>query len=178
MVLTETDPMLGTGRPAPDGADEFEALLRLADARLRRYARGIVGPSSVDDVLQDAYVRAFRSYDRFRGDAQFTTWMFRIVHNTCLNHLRRVRPFDELDDETTSGADVGPTDGVIERIDFERAFDTLPRPQREAVMLVLLEGYTYDIAAEILGTRRGTVASRVNRGRKALLNSLTQKGEA
>ncbi len=170
--------MLDAGRSAPGGVDEFEALLRAADSRLRRYARGVVGPSSVDDVLQDAYIRAFQSYDRFRGDAQFATWMFRIVHNTCLNHLRKVRPVDELDDETSSDATAGQTDGVAERIDFERAFDTLPRQQREAVMLVLLEGYTYDIAAEILGTRRGTVASRVNRGRQALVRSLADKGDA
>jgi RNA polymerase sigma-70 factor, ECF subfamily len=154
---------------AATDSDAFVALLREYDGRLRALAaRLLVGlPDLVDDVLQDAYVSAFRALPRFRGDADMGTWLYRITYNACVDELRRARrrpaPMDVHGHERPSGDDfearVSTNDLAL------RALATLSMDQRAAVVLVDGEGVGFDTAAETLGVPRGTVASRVSRAR-------------
>jgi RNA polymerase sigma factor (sigma-70 family) len=129
------------------------------------------------DALQDAFVSAFRRADSFRGDAQFTTWMHRIVVNACLDRIRRrkTRPTEPLPDNEDRMEELGeqpdrdPATTVEERSAVLHALRTLPEPQRSAIVLVDMEGYPVEEAARILGCAVGTIKSRCARGRAKLL---------
>jgi RNA polymerase sigma factor (sigma-70 family) len=129
------------------------------------------------DALQDAFVSAFRRAESFRGDAAFTTWMHRIVVNACLDRVRRrkARPAEPLPEDEDRMEELGQTlDGdpaaVIEqRSAVLRALRTLPDPQRAAIVLVDMEGYSVEEAARMLGCATGTIKSRCARGRAKLL---------
>jgi RNA polymerase sigma-70 factor (ECF subfamily) len=129
------------------------------------------------DALQDAFVSAFRRAESFRGDAAFTTWMHRIVVNACLDRVRRrrARPAEALPEdedrmaELGQAVDVDPAATVEDRSVVLQALRTLPDPQRNAIVLVDMEGYPVEEAAKILGCAVGTIKSRCARGRAKLL---------
>jgi RNA polymerase sigma-70 factor (ECF subfamily) len=152
-------------------ADAFVALVREHDPRLRRLAgRLLHDRSRVDDVLQEAYVRAYRALGSFRGDAALGTWLHRIAYNCCVDELRRARRQPQLlrepPERVAAGSGPGRRVGVQEAV--RGALAELPLEQRAAVLLVDGNELDYDAAAEVLGVPRGTVASRVARGRDAL----------
>jgi RNA polymerase sigma-70 factor, ECF subfamily len=154
-------------------ADGFVELVARSDRRHRRLAFRLLGDRDrMDDVLQEAYVRAFRALPSFRGDASLDTWLYRIVYNACIDDLRRRRPSDELPledrDERCGPAPAPPDD----RLDLAAALAALPVELRAVVLLVDAEGLSYAEAAEILGAPAGTVASRLNRARTLLRAAL------
>ncbi len=134
-------------------------------------------PDEAADALQDALLKAHRSAASFRGDAQVTTWLHRIVVNACLDRMRRARsrptvPLPEHD----SAHPVEPSDPLGRRElawEIDRALRTLPDEQRAALVLIDVEGYSVDEAAELLGIPTGTVKSRCARGRAKLVPLLT-----
>jgi RNA polymerase sigma-70 factor, ECF subfamily len=152
-------------------------------------------PEEAADALQDAMVAAFRRAESYRGDAAVTTWLHRIVVNACLDRLRRRRvrladplPEDDPDrwDETAGGqlttpASRGAVDPADLAIEHERrsavlaALGSLPAEQRAALVLVDMEGYSVDEAAQVLECAPGTVKSRCSRGRAKLLPLLTDQ---
>jgi RNA polymerase sigma-70 factor (ECF subfamily) len=154
-------------------ADTFVQLLREFDLRHRRLAFRLLGDRErMEDVLQDAYTRAFRALPGFRGRAALHTWLYRIVYNACLDELRRsgTRREVSLDEWRERGSD--RTDRVEERLDLEAALAALPVELRAVVLLVDADELSYDEAAEVLGIPAGTVASRLSRARDALKGAL------
>jgi RNA polymerase sigma-70 factor (ECF subfamily) len=135
----------------------------------------------MDDVMQEAYVRAFRSLHGFRRDAEVGTWLYRIVTNACIDELRRggrrPQPVD-VTEHAWARADTGPgPDRVVGAADAVlRALRTLPDDQRATVVLVDGEGVDNVTAARILGVAPGTVASRLSRARAALRRELGEEG--
>ncbi len=137
-------------------------------------------PEEASDALQDALISAFRRADQFRGDSAVTTWLHRIVVNASLDRLRRkaVRRTLPLpdDNENTPGATVAdPLDAIDRRetqIVVTAALAELPPDQREAVLLVDVEGWSVEEAAAMLGCPAGTVKSRCFRGRAKLAKRL------
>jgi RNA polymerase sigma-70 factor (ECF subfamily) len=136
------------------------------------------------DALQDAMLSAFRRAADFRGDSAVTTWLHRIVVNACLDRLRRraARPATYTGDgnaldglAAASGSRSGSADGAdpaavtATRLDVEAALHSLPPPQRAALVLVDMLGFSVADAAEILGVSPGTVKSRCARSRARLL---------
>jgi RNA polymerase sigma-70 factor, ECF subfamily len=129
------------------------------------------------DALQDALVSAFRRADSFRGDAAVTTWMHRIVVNACLDRVRRrkARPADPLPEDEDRMVELGetldedPAARIEQRSAVLAALRTLPEPQRAALVLVDMEGYSVEEAARILECAEGTIKSRCARGRAKLL---------
>ena len=129
------------------------------------------------DALQDAFVSAFRRAESFRGDAAFTTWMHRIVVNACLDRVRRrkARPADPLPDDEDRMEELGetldedPATAIEQRSSILEALRTLPDPQRAAIVLVDMEGYSVEEAARVLDCAVGTIKSRCARGRAKLL---------
>ena len=146
--------------------------------------RTMGNPDDAADGLQDGMVAAFRRAASFRGEAQVTTWLHRVVVNACLDRLRamKVRRADALPDDLEEyggrGALVSATDGSSDPADLsvqgERrrlvldALMTLPAEQRASLVLVDMEGYSVAEAAAILGCAVGTVKSRCSRGRGRL----------
>ena len=137
---------------------------------------------ATDDVLQDAYLKAFRAISSFRGDAAFSTWLYRIVYTTCIDHVRsrqtaaKHRADADVDSaalRATGGVDVAEM--VVRRGELQTALAALSPDHYAAVILVDGEGYSYDEVADVLGISPGTVASRLSRARSSLRQSLGAK---
>ncbi len=164
--------------------DAFGEIVRRHRDRLWAVAlRTTCDAEEAADALQDALLSAFRRAETFRGDAQVTTWLHRIVVNACLDRLRRrgARPTDPLPEDEDraallgqgSGADSSPE--VSERrADVMAALSQINEDQRAALVLVDMEGYSVDEAAAILDCAPGTVKSRCSRGRLKLAPLLAQ----
>ena len=135
--------------------------------------RTTADPEDAADALQDALISAFRRADQFRGDSAVTTWLHRIVVNACLDRLRRraVRPVRPLPEHDEPGTPVDERDLISQRedqLEIAQALAQLPDEQREAILLVDVEGWSVEEAAEQLGCPTGTVKSRCARGRAKL----------
>jgi RNA polymerase sigma-70 factor (ECF subfamily) len=159
---------------------EFTALVRRCDDRLRGLAYKLLAGDAhrMDDVLQDAYLRAFARFGTFRGEAEASSWLYRIAYNACIDELRwRQRqpvPMDVVGWE--HGRVVpGPDDAVGAADATVRALAALPLDQRATLVLVDGEGFDYRSAAELLGVAPGTVASRLSRAR-ATMRRLIEEG--
>jgi RNA polymerase sigma-70 factor (ECF subfamily) len=143
-------------------------------------------PEDAADALQDAYIAAFRRADSYRGDAQVTTWLHRVVVNACLDRLRAMRaretaPLpDDLDRWSRLGTTMtrDPVEIKEQRSMVAAALGTLNADQRAALVLVDMEGYSVEETAEILGCPPGTVKSRCARGRARLLPLLRDLKQA
>ncbi|SDS73450.1 RNA polymerase sigma factor SigM [Microlunatus soli] len=140
--------------------------------------RTMRNPEEAADALQEAYISAFRRAASFRGDAQVTTWLHRVVVNSCLDRIRRnkVRAAEPLPEDPDRAEElattVDTTDQVLEgeqRADIVTALGTLNADQRAALVLVDMEGYSVEEAAGMLGCATGTVKSRCARGRAKLV---------
>jgi RNA polymerase sigma-70 factor (ECF subfamily) len=154
--------------------DELTALL----PRLRRFAHGLCrSTADADDLTQMTIERALRARAQWQPGTRLDSWLYKIMRNQWIDTVRsRGRkekveaPADEAD---TLGHD--PRDAVEAAIDLKRvmaAMDRLPGEQREAVALILIEGFGYREASELLDLPIGTVSSRLVRGRAALLAML------
>lgn len=161
--------------------DAFGTLVGRHRDRLWGVALRTTGdPEEAADALQDALISAFRRADQFRGDSAVTTWLHRIVVNASLDRLRRraVRAAAPLpdDQENLPGAVLAdPVDHMSVRetqLVVTEALAALPEEQREAVLLVDVEGWSVEEAARILGCPEGTVKSRCFRGRAKLAKQL------
>ena len=160
----------------------FAQIVDHYDDRLRGLAFRLLGDRDrMDDVLQEAYVKAFRALPRFKGEAALGTWLYRIVYNACIDDLRGRKVVVSLDDggDGPERADprLGPADLAVERGDLAAALDTLPPDQRAAVLLVDAYGLDYDEAADVLGVATGTIGSRLSRARTALRALLRDDGQ-
>ena len=161
--------------------EAFVALVRAHDERLRGLAYQLLrDPDLMDDVLQEAYLRAFRALPRFEARAGFGTWLHRIAYNACMDELRRRRRrpwlrFAESGLEEEPAPDE-PLDDRAARSSAVRAALAALRPEeRAAVWLVDAEGRDYREVAELTGVAEGTVASRLNRARTGLRRALTEE---
>ena len=136
----------------------------------------------VEDVTQEAFLKAYRALPRFRGDSQFYTWLFRIAVNTAKNYLvaRSRRPPSSdvnLDDaEFYAGSeqlkDLGTPENQLFRDELEtvinKAIEELPEDLRTAVTLREYEGLSYEDIAGVMDCPVGTVRSRIFRGRESI----------
>ena len=149
-----------------------------------------------EDAVQDSFVSAYRAFPQFRGD-NLSAWLMRIVANTCRDTLRSrsARPSVPLDPLPDSGDNPGPTipsaanlpstsetpEQHAERSELRRAIAAglaaLPAERRLAILLVDVQGFSYEEAATVLSCSLGTVKSRLSRGRSELRDYLRAAGE-
>ena len=150
------------------GSAEVEAVV----PRLRRYARALTGNrEAADDLTQDTLERAWSKRLLWQPGTDLRAWMFTIMHNVFVNGTRRNRPTVSLDDSPMD--DVLPATSTsvetgIVLAELSRALALLPAEQREVLLLVGLEQFSYSEASEVLGVPLGTVMSRLSRGRERL----------
>ena len=154
----------------------FSLIVERHRSRLWAVALRTTGdPDDAADALQEALIRAFQRASQFRGDSAVTTWLHRIVVNSSLDRLRRraVRATLPLPDADTKAgrALIDPTDHLGQREDqiaIASALAALSEDQREAILLVDVEGWSVEEAATMLNCPPGTVKSRCSRGRAKL----------
>lgn len=177
--LPDVDPEL-VRRAQRQDANAFAEVVRHYEPRLRAIAYRLLEDRDLtDDVLQEAFVRAFKSLDKFRGDSSFGTWLYRITYNASIDELRRRRrviPLMAENEPEPADLRSGPEDAAIERHDLAAAMASLPPDMRAAVMLVDVEGLDYAAASRVLGIPPGTIGSRLNRARAILRRSLGVTG--
>jgi RNA polymerase sigma-70 factor (ECF subfamily) len=128
-------------------------------------------PELAADAVQEAFIAALRGADSFRGEAAVTTWLHRIVVNSCLDRLRRIKPVVHLPDADLSIlADTHDHQHSVDvRLDIQAALEQLPESQRMALILVDMHGLKIAEAASILDVAEGTIKSRCARGRAAMV---------
>ena len=144
-------------------------------------SRYVSNAAEVEDVTQEAFIKAYRALPKFRGDSAFYTWLYRIAANAAKNHLVALgrRPssdqvIDEAEQFDLPGKlkDHESPDAVLMGMELERtvnsAIDSLPEELRAALTLREFEGLSYEEIAEILSCPIGTVRSRIFRAREAV----------
>lgn len=164
----------------------FDELVRLTYVETYTLAHRLTGDEEdARDVVQEAYLRAYRGLDRFRGDAQFSTWLYRITANCAATHLgRRSRHrHDELD-EATGGADQHPDHDPELQADADElrgrlraALDALPPKLRSVVVLRDVYDLPHEAIAAELGISESAAKVRLHRARNKLRDQLFPRRE-
>ncbi len=144
--------------------------------RLRRYAIALMRDrTAADDLVQDVVLRALDKLHLWREGTNMRTWLFTIMHNLHANDMRRLsRTADTqpLDEVALSRGTPPEQEAAVELSQLADAIAGLPLPQREVLLLVGLEGFSYADAAEALDVPVGTVMSRLSRTREDLRRTL------
>jgi RNA polymerase sigma-70 factor (ECF subfamily) len=174
----------GTGREEGLEASSFEALVADHSAHLYRFARSLVrDPDAAEDLVQEAFVRAFERRAQFRGDAPVRAWLRRILHNVAVDRARRSREIavGRVEDLWRDDAYTVDAAAVVERTEsreeLEDALVRLPFIYRSAVVLHDVEGWTTERIAETLGIGRPAAKQRLRRGRMMLVTTLAEGHE-
>jgi RNA polymerase sigma-70 factor, ECF subfamily len=151
---------------------DFHNLIEREIPRLRRYARALTrSVDRADDLVQETLLRAVAKAHLWQAGTDIRAWLFTIMHNQYVNMVRHaIREQATVDIERMSSSLVATTDPTASRQlrELERALGCLPGEQREVLLLVGLEGMSYETAAQILSVPVGTIRSRLSRGRDAL----------
>jgi RNA polymerase sigma-70 factor (ECF subfamily) len=166
----------------------FELLVEKYQRKLARLlSRLIRDPGEVEDVTQEAFIKAYRALPSFRGDSAFYTWLYRIGINTAKNYLvamgRRAPTSTEVEAEAAEGQDGGELLRDINTPDslllskeigdtVNAAIESLPEELRSAIQLRELEGMSYEEIAKLMDCPIGTVRSRIFRAREAIAERL------
>ena len=166
----------------------FELLVEKYQRKLARLlSRLIRDPGEVEDVTQEAFIKAYRALPSFRGDSAFYTWLYRIGINTAKNYLaaagRRAPTSTEVDAEEAEGyeegellRDINTPESVLLSKEIattvNAAIEALPEELRSAIQLRELEGMSYEEIAKLMDCPIGTVRSRIFRAREAIAQRL------
>ncbi|MBM3494963.1 MAG: sigma-70 family RNA polymerase sigma factor [Armatimonadetes bacterium] len=170
--------------------DGFDQYVRRYHRQAYNIAYRMAGNhADAEDITQEAFIRAFRFFDRYNRALPFENWLYRIISNVFVDEVRkrpkaRLQPLDQpLSVGSTSGEvtlEIPDNSTNPERISLEaaideplqRALNALPPDFRQAVILADIEGMSYEEIAESMGCSLGTVRSRLHRGRKLMRNRL------
>ena len=175
-------------KAANGDVEAFARLVRNYSGLVYRVAMRVLGPQDAQDASQEVWIRVWRNLKRFRGDSAFSTWLYKITLNTCLNARRRgqTREALEFDDEfpypmipISPGDEYDPETAALNeerRAEIFRALEQVRAEHRAALVLRHMEGLSYREVAQILDVPDGTVKGWVSRGRAALLVALSNGG--
>ncbi|MCY3850881.1 MAG: sigma-70 family RNA polymerase sigma factor [Acidimicrobiaceae bacterium] len=158
----------------------LDQLLRKHQSRIHAVCRRIAGnDADALDAAQEALIAIVKGLPRFDGRSKFSTWVYRIATNACIDELRRRRrqptpglPEYEQANPVPMAASTprDPAETVTARIDIDRGLEQLPQEFRTAVVLRDVAGLNYNEIAEVLDIAPGTVRSRIARGRRQLVD--------
>jgi RNA polymerase sigma-70 factor (ECF subfamily) len=169
--------------------EAFDELVERYQAKVYNLAYRLLGDADeASDVSQEAFLRIYRGLQSFQGGSALTTWVYRIVHNLCLDEMKRKRRRPQIVADPTDSDD--SSEPLIDRLSDESdepenqilgderaravraAVHRLRGHHRDVLVLYDLEGFSYNEIAEILHTNVGTIKSRLNRARLALAKEL------
>lgn len=169
-------------------ASAFNELLSAHERKLYAVCLRMCGNhEDAQDCLQEAMLRVYRSISGFKGQSSFSTWLYRVAMNTCLDELRRRKNKPSTSLDTLIDAGWSPADGSAtpehsmladeKRREIQAVISELPEDMRSAVVLRDIEGFSYDEIADILNINVGTIKSRISRGREKLREKFLSKSE-
>jgi len=130
--------------------------------------------TEAEDLTQEVFVQLLRKIDTFRGESQFTTWLYRVTVNQVLMHFRRMRCQTEINDDVekemakSKGDRQSGGTRVVDRLDLKAALSHLPSGCRTVLILFDIEGYKHKEIAKILGCSVGNSKSQLHKARKKL----------
>jgi len=176
-------------RLAQEGDSEgFERLYQLHSRRVYGLCLHMVkNPAEAEDLTQSAFLQTFRKIHTFRADARFSTWLHRVTVNVVLMHFRRRKrteiPLDETlqpsDESTKASVEFGGPDlnlnGVIDRVNLEKAIEQLPHGYKKMLILHDVEGYQHNEISCILGCSVGNSKSQLHKARQRLRELLARR---
>lgn len=185
--MAEPDPEVI--RRAQQGDERaLEELIRGQQRYVYSIALSVLGnPADAADATQEAFLRLLRGLPTFRGETRFTTWLYRLVYNLCVDQLRRRgRPTASLDEAEAEGfdemEDPDPRLDPLARLDqrersarVRQALQQLPPLQRAALTLYYFDGLSYEKAAQALGVPLNTLKSHIRRARLRLARLLREE---
>jgi RNA polymerase sigma-70 factor, ECF subfamily len=170
-----------------ENKQDFQAEAIPHQSALYNYALKIVRNSDdAQDLVQDTYYKAYKSYHQFKNGTNSKAWMFMILKNTFINNYRKIKreplkvDYDEIENiyeniksdwTKQNNLELDFYQNLLDD-DLSRALAKLPSKMREVFLLCDLEGYSYEEIAEIVNTPVGTVRSRLHRARKFLQDEL------
>ena len=175
-------------RASGGDAEAFNALMRDHERRMYAVALRMCGnPEDAQDCLQEAMLRAYRAISGFKAQSSFSTWVYRITMNTCLDELRKrkSRPSTSLDGLLDAGwspqdGDESPEGHAVRqemRQRLQRMIGELPEDMRAAIVLRDIQGCSYEEIAQTLNANVGTIKSRISRGREKLREKISANPE-
>src|ERR1041385_6798966 len=160
--------------------DAFELLFETYKDRVFSIAVYSSGDRAIaDDVTQQIFLKLFTAIQQFRGESEFTTWLYRLVVNACLDERRRRRRLLPWGDTvaTKNPSEKKPQEKQYARLEVAEAvraaLGELKPKFRLPILLKYIEGLSYDEIANVMGCSKGTVASRLNRGHSQLAKRLS-----
>jgi RNA polymerase sigma-70 factor (ECF subfamily) len=179
----EAGDMVLVRRALAGDPDAFRAIIKVHNQRLYRIARGVLrNDAEAEDIVQEAYLRAFANLGAFRGQASLSTWLSRIVINEALGRLRkrkRIAAMPENPEAEIIRFPLNPSDDpertmaqrqILELV--ERATDSLPDVYRTVFVARVIEGLSIEETADLLAVRPETVKTRLHRARTLVRKTL------
>lgn len=172
-------------------SEAFSALVLEYEKPVFNIALRMTGSrEDAEDISQESFIKAYNSLSSYRGDAAFSTWLYRIVSNTCLDFLRKQKNRQALslsvenDDEETEELDISDESSSPEQLlerkltreSVQRGLSALSEEHRSVLLLREIQGLSYDEIGSALGLEAGTVKSRIARARKKLCDFLIAEG--
>jgi RNA polymerase sigma-70 factor (ECF subfamily) len=157
----------------------FEALIRAHQRMIHSLTFRMTGSlADAEDLAQETFIRAYRQLDSYQGTAKFSSWLYRIAVNTCLNWRQRELRRNQIHTqwaESNAGAQSEPGAGKPDG-EVQAALMKLPAKQRAAIVLTIFDGHNHAEAAKILSCSETTVSWRVFAARRKLKRLLSAKG--
>jgi len=196
MTLSKSPRPQRTGVPPEERESFFETdVMQHLDALYRTALRMTRNPQDAEDLVQETMLRAFRFLDRFEPGTNLRAWLFKILTNTYINRYLKAASeprVDSLDDseelslyrylDSEAASRGGSVEAqVLDRFaeqDIKTAIEALPPQYRMTVLLADVEGFSYNDIAEITNVKKGTVMSRLFRGRRLLQKALVDQARS
>lgn len=164
-----------------DDRRAFEQLVLRYQSKVRTWARRLCrgDPQSAEDLAQETFIKAYSALRSFRGEASFTTWLYRITFNLAANRWRREhQQWCSLEDhEDFEAPNCSLNEAAVQR-DMDSALAQLSLPQQWAIRLCLEDGLSHEEAASIMGIPLGTLKAHIARGKRKLQHLLAAWKEA
>lgn len=173
--------------------EAFEVILKIYEKKIYNFAYRMLGDKEdAMDTTQEVFMKAYKSINTFNGNSSFSTWLFKIAKNVCIDYLRkndkaRIYSLDktikidgeEIKKETPDTSNL--PEEIVKKRELQRivhqAIARLPEKYKAVIILRDLQNFSYKEIAEILNCSIGTVKSRISRGRKELKNILSNEME-
>ena len=156
----------------------FGQLVMKYQLAIRRFflAQTLGDGSLSDDLAQDTFVKAYTALAQYRGQARFSTWLYRIAYNVHCDYVRRYRATADLDASPQVSAQATCSTNETLHIDLYDALARLGDAERTCITLQLIDGYSIDKISNIMGLAEGTVKSHLSRGKSKLAIFLKKNG--